>query len=92
MLQDLQEKLNQYAKMRKQAVTAIKLQREFEGKLSPTGKADLDSELAGDEAASYDVGTASAALEQCSKAQLQAAVLKAVLNNQISKQELRDLG
>ena len=89
----LQEKLNQYAKMRKQAVTAIKLQREFEGKLSPTGKADLDSELAGDdEAASYDVGTASAALEKCSKAQLQAAVLKAVLNNQISKQELRDLG
>ena len=45
-----------------------------------------------DEAASYDVGTASAALEKCSKAQLQAAVLKAVLNNQISKQELRDLG
>jgi hypothetical protein len=30
--------------------------------------------------------------EKCSKAQLQAAVLKAVLNNQISKQELRDLG
>ena len=61
--------------MRKQAVTAIKLQREFEGKLSPTGKADLDSELAGDdEATSYDVGTASAALEKCSKAQLQAAV------------------
>lgn len=93
---EMQQRLTQYARLRLEATNkqgGVSKEKDTQAKpkeVVPTLKVGSKS---GDhqQEATYDIASASQEMERCSKADLQGAVLRAVLTGRITVNDLRDL-
>jgi hypothetical protein len=89
---EMQVQLTQYAAMRQKAIRDLHGEVDAESEPEPEASAAVVGALQFQpQQKTYDLASASEEIRQCTRADLQAAVLRGVLSNQISLQELRDL-
>ena len=92
---EMQVQLTQYAEMRQAALRTLQ-DAEGNAEAEQVGNQTLMGAQVGESSViagqkTYDVASASDELRRCTRADLQAAILRGVLSNSISLHELRDL-
>eukprot|EP01043_Picozoa_sp_COSAG02_P016779 COSAG02_NODE_745_length_17738_cov_18.178241_6_plen_709_part_00 len=88
---EMQVQLTQYAEMRQKALQKLQGQSSGGAEVEEPDNANQTSPPSLLQQKTYDLATASEEMRRCSRADLQAAILRGVLSQAISLHELRDL-